>query len=223
MTQMLTALGKSRAKVEYLATQLGIANTHLYLFTHLRAAQEGQLRKEMYKSLDFWHYTLGAHIQAVIVHLCRLYDYHGPHPRGRALHLLLFVEETDESKLNTAELALRQSDLQFLQRANPNTGAAPNLAVSKLRAWRNNLVAHRDYDLSLGGIAEFLKQFPVDLLELQTLIDRGFEILDRWKDYYGFEGQIQRLATGKDDYTFVLNALRRSHQQPSAGSMQGTK
>jgi hypothetical protein len=218
MTRMLTELGKSRAKVEYLATQLGIANTHLYLFTHLRAAHEGPLQKEMHKSLDFWHYTLGAHIQAVIVHLCRLYDYQGPHRRGRALHLLLFVQEIDESKLNTPELALRQSDLQFLQKANPKTGAAPDRVVSKLREWRNNLVAHRDYDLSLGGIAEFLKQFPVDLLELQALIDRGFEILDRWKHYYGFEGQIQRLAGGKDDYAFVLNALRLSHHQPSARS-----
>jgi hypothetical protein len=64
----------------------------------------------------------------------------------RCLYLTYIVKET--------------CDLQFLQKADRKTGAAPDPAVSKLREWRNNLVAHRDYDLSLGGIAEFLRQFP---------------------------------------------------------------
>jgi hypothetical protein len=118
---MLTELGKSRAKFEYLATQLGIANTHLHFFRQLSAAEQGPWKKEFYKSLDFWGYTISAHIQATVVHLCRVYD---PsldrrdkrnQPDERTFHLLRFLEEIDQSKLNASQQALRLSDLDLKQ------------------------------------------------------------------------------------------------------------
>ena len=205
---MLTELGKTTVKFEYLATQLGIANTHLYFFRQLTAAEQGACKKEFYKSLDFWGYTISAHIQATVVHLCRVYDTHGRHAGGSTLHLLRFVQDIGQSKLTHVEHALHESDLKFLQKAKRETGATPHPAVAKLRAWRNSLVAHRDYDWSLTGIGEFLKQYPVDLEEIQFLIDRGFQILDHWKRYCGCEGEIKRLAGGKDGYKSVLDALR---------------
>lgn len=219
---MLTELGKSRAKVEYLATQLGIANTHLYIFRKLRDAQAGELRRELHKSLDFWHYTINAHIQAAIVHLCRVYDQQADHPRARAIHLLRLLEEISHSKLTIAEKVQLQADLKFLQRANRKAGTSPAPVVAKLRVWRNNLIAHRNYDLAILGIDDFLKQYPVDLEEIQGLIDRGFEILDRWKRYYEHQSDLQRLAGGRDDYAFVLRALRQSLQQARAGGNQDT-
>jgi hypothetical protein len=118
------------------------------------------------------------------------------------------VQDIGQSKLTNVEHALHESDLKFLQKAKRETGATPHPAVAKLRAWRNSLVAHRDYDWSLTGIGEFLKQYPVDLEEIQFLIDRGFQILDHWKRYCGCEGEIKRLAGGKDGYKSVLDALR---------------
>jgi AbiU2 len=220
---MLTELGKSRAKVEYLATQLGIANTHLYIFRKLRDAQEGEFRRELHKALDFWHYTINAHIQAAIVHLCRVYDWQKDHPWGRTLHLLRLLEEISHLKLTSAESKHLQADLRFLQRPNLKVGTSPGPVVAKLRVWRNNLIAHRNYDLTILGIDDFLKQHPVDLQELQGLVDRGFEILDRWKRYHGHQSDLQRLAEGKDDYAFVLHALRQSLQQARAGCSQDKK
>jgi AbiU2 len=220
---VLTELGKSRREVEYLATQLGLANTFLYLFRGLRAAQQGQHHKEMHPALDFWNYTISAHIQAAIAHLCRLYDSRSDTGRGRALHLLDFVKHVDRSKLKGAEAALYKADLQFLHKGKSETGAGADPVVTKLRMWRDNLIAHRNYHLSLGGVDQFLKEFPVDLDELQRLIDRGFEILDRWKHYYQCESEFPRFPSGKDDYRFVLAALQQSHKESKPRLPQGEK
>ena len=211
---MLTELGKSRAKVEYLATQLGIANTHLHFFRQLSVAQQGAWKKEFYKSLDFWGYTISAHIQATVVHLCRVYDpcFDRRDKRNqrseRTFHLLRFLEEIDQSKLNATQQALRLSDLEFVQREDANGRKLPHPSVVKLRAWRNKLVAHSDRDLSIEGTSSFLRRYPAKLEEIQFLIDRAFEILDHWKRSYHYDGEIKRLAGGYEGYKLVLDALR---------------
>lgn len=192
---MLTPLGKSHAKVWHLATQLGIANTHLYIFKQLQDAQSGLYNREMYKSLDFWHYTLNAHIQAAMVHLCRLYDSH-----GETLHLIQFLKEISDRCLLPQELRQKKTDLAFLQKPDPS--------VAKLRKWRNKLIAHSDYNLAIYGHDNFLQCNPVTLAEIQGLVDFGFDLLERWKQHYQCKSDLPRFASGKDDYQFVLQSLK---------------
>jgi hypothetical protein len=211
---MLTELGKSRAKFEYLATQLGIANTHLHFFRQLSAAKQDTRKKQFYKSLDFWGYTISAHIQATVVHLCRVYDPCLDRRDKRnqrdeeTFHLLRFLEEIDQSKLNASEQALRLSDLEFVQREDAKTSKRPHPSIAKLRIWRNKLVAHRARDLAIEGTYSFLQRYPSNLEEIQFLIDHAFEILDHWKRYYHCDGEIKRLAGGHEGYKLVLDALR---------------
>ena len=83
-----------------------------------------------------------------------------------------------------------------------------NPKLAKLRAWRNRLLAHQDYDLTLEGLENFLTLNPVNLEEIQKLIDEGFSILERWASYYQRKSEIPKLVERKDGYRFVLESLR---------------
>ena len=67
----LTEFGKLVHKYEWLENQLIISNTHLHLYTRLAEAQRGEFHDELFRSLDFWGYTLinyffALFIQAVV-------------------------------------------------------------------------------------------------------------------------------------------------------------
>jgi hypothetical protein len=50
--------------------------------------------------------------------------------------------------------------------------------VRILREWRNNIVAHYNYEIASTDREDFWTQNPLDEERLQTLIDNGFEILE---------------------------------------------
>lgn len=210
MAPQLTELGRKRVEFDSVATELAIANTHFYLAKKLYDAERGEFRRELYKSLDFWGYTIRAHFQSAILCLCRVYDAQRDDSRSRTLHLLRLVKQIDETKLTGPQKNQRRADVEFLQRNEPKSSKQPDPKVAKLRRWRHKLVAHRDYDLAIDGREEFLKQYPVDLEEIQALIDEGFSMLERWAFYYHARPQVQKLVERKDDYVYVLESLRLS-------------
>ena len=194
-----TEVGRRRMEFHSLAVALAMANTHFYLGKKLDEAWRGEFKKELYKSLDFWSYTLRAHFQTAILHLCRVYD---ERRKDDTHHLLHLVEKIDDSNLTDLQRQQKTMDFSFLQKSKPNE------KVAKLRKWRNNYFAHNNYILAIDGMEDFLKKNPVDLQEIQSLIDNGFSILERWAIYYDFKGEFPRFVERKDDYQFVLESLR---------------
>jgi hypothetical protein len=206
----LTEIGKTRTKLEYLATQLAVANTHLHLYEKLRSEQNSKLRTEFYKSKDFWGFTLSSHIQIAMLHLCRIYD-----GNKKAIHMFRFLKEIPVARFSKSDEAQMKADLATLNQAS----LSPSL--KKLRKWRNNLIAHSNYELSIEGTQDFLKQHSVNLKEIHGLIDDGFSILERWayhcEDIF-FQSRIdqgksarrtfRRLAEGKDDFLYVCELMR---------------
>lgn len=192
---------------ESVAVELAIANTHFYLAKKLYNAERGEFKRELYKSLDFWGYTIRAHFQSAMLCLCRVYDAHRDDSRSRTLHLLRLVKQIDETKLTDPQKEQRRADMKFLQRDEPKNHKRPDPKVAKLRQWRHKLIAHRDYDLALDGAEQFLMQYPVDLVEIQALIDQGFSMLERWAFYYHARPPVQKLVERKDDYVYVLESL----------------
>jgi hypothetical protein len=205
----LTELGKTRMKIEYLATQLAVANMHLYLYEKLRSEQNDKLRSEFYKSKDFWGFSLAAHIQIAVLHLCRIYD-----GNKKALHMFRFLKEIPVTRFSQSDKVQMQSDLATLNQASLSS------CLKKLREWRNKLIAHSNYAMAIEGAQDFLKQHALNLKEIQGLIDDGFLILERWA--YHCEDQFtqsridkgksarrtfRRLAEGKDDFLYLCELM----------------
>jgi hypothetical protein len=209
----LSQFGRRRFEFQRIADQLIAANTHFYYAEKLDEAGKSDLRNEFYKSKDFWHLTISAHIQIAVVHLCRVFDQQKDDKRGRTFHLLRFVENIDEAKLTNSQRKKRQADLQFLQREEPEQKKSPNAKVAKLRKCRAKLVAHLDYDWAINCVDE--ARNLIEVAEIESLIDEGFSILERWAFYYEVKNEIQRLLSGKDDYLFVLKSLRNGKQSHS--------
>lgn len=206
MASQLTETGKRKNEFQRLADQLVAANTHLYLAKKLDEAEKGEFRKEFYKSKDFWHCTIMAHIQIAVVHLCRLYDPQKDDERDKTFHLLRFVENIDEAKLTVVQNKQRGTDLKFLQREEPKQKRWPDSRVGKLRKCRCKLVAHLAYDWAIDWCGE--SKELIDISEIESLIEEGFSILERWAFCYEVKYEIPRLVSGKDDYLFVLESLR---------------
>lgn len=192
-----------------MADDVAIANTSFYLFEKLNDARKGDFEQELCESQEFWGYTIRAHWQIALHYLCRVYDTHRNNHQDRdAFHLLRLVEEIDETKLSDAERKLRRDDLVFLQKEYPTQKKVPDLKVAKLRRMRNNLLAHSNFELIQSGLNVFLKKNPLDRSEIQHLIDEAFSILERWAPYHRASIPLKKLAQGRDDYLFVLKALR---------------
>jgi len=206
----LSEFGRRRFEFQRIADQLMAANTHFYYAQKLDEAEKGKLRNEFYKSKDFWHSTISAHIQIAVVHLCRVFDHQKDDERGRTFHLLRFVENIDEANLSDIQRKKRRTDLEFLQREEPKQKKWPNAKVVKLRKCRSKLVAHLDYDWAINCSDE--ARNLIDIAEIESLIEEGFSILEKWAFYYEVKSEIQKLVSGKDDYLFVLKSLRNGKE-----------
>lgn len=60
----------------------------------------------------------------------------------------------------------------------------PDDKVLKLRNWRNNVICHRNLDLTLSNRDDFFKRNGFDDSEIQYLIESGFSILGHWANCY---------------------------------------
>ena len=190
-----------RLRFHILATQLGVANTHLHYALRLEEARKNY-DKSFLRAYDFWEYTKRAHLETATFYLCRTYDEH-----NCAIQLHRFLNEIPRASLNEVQKNILQTDMVFCC----EKSKVP--AVEKLRHWRNHFAAHYNYQLTtfrgrrdLTGLKSKTSKTP-SLTELQQLIDRGFEILERWASFYKSSPAFQKLIKDKDDYLFVLEAI----------------
>ena len=80
--------------------------------------------------------------------------------------------------------------------------------VNNINQWRNNIFAHYNRQVALGGREDFWSKVPLDLPGCQNLIDRAFQILEWSSVVLGRPRIYQKFADGKDSYQIVLDALR---------------
>jgi hypothetical protein len=201
-----------RKKFDHLAIELAIANTHLFFAQRMLKAQSGELSKPFLLSWDFWNYTINAHIQGSFMRLCRAYDtYKDKQNKGaeaEAFHLLRYVREIETYFLHSGELKdLHTADMQFLLQ---QSGAVTKRdeKVTVLRKWRNNVVAHSNEAFIINGPRNFFSKHQLDVEDLQYLIDKGFQIMERWAAYYGGKPPVQRLVEkANDEWSFVVELL----------------
>ena len=206
----LTEMGKTRSRLNHLATQLAVANTHLHIYQKLRTEFAGSLKGKFYKSKDFWGFTLSAHFQIAVLNLCRLYDDH-----KCAFSLHRFLKDIPKERFKPPENDLWNTDIAYV------SGQSLFRPLVKLKEWRYNIIGLTNYRTSSGGMEEFLEKNPVAIEEIQKLIDDGFSILERWTYHYEDkciqeridDGRSQRrtyrrLSDGSKDVDYLLELMR---------------
>jgi hypothetical protein len=189
-------------EINALAIEVARANTYFHFFKQLR-----QNYHDLAKAKDFWDYTLAAHMGMALLQTARVYD-----KSGEGLNLRYILKGTDRKVLDKAKG-------QLLSKYEKECDE-PDALVTKLRKWRNNIIAHYNRSHALAR-QDFWTHHPWELSEVQELIDRAFEVLDWCALMAGHPNTFQRLAEGKDGYQMVLDRLgARVPRPPSAEALQ---
>ena len=208
-----------------------IANLHFQIGTGLRKSWRDYYQ-EIVEAHVFWQYTIRAHDTMAMLTLCRTYD-RTRFGDTKCLTLPRFIAtvETnpeifakDEFRKRLEQnnnphveyLVQRLSTLDSEQVAKDKAFCDQD-AVKRLQTFRNKVIAHSDYEYSMGAQKDFsaLNPFPFD--DIQKLIDGGFQIVNRYSGLYVATTHSERIASREDqDYLNVLKALKRLHEAPTA-------
>ena len=176
--------------------------------------------REIQNSPIFWQFTMKAHIEAAVFRLCRAYD-----TNEKALHLSGFLENVARSanvfcvsefksrhRANphidwlaqyprTLSLKSLQDDLDFCSSNNP--------LVINLWRWRNNIIAHFNYEEAMVLKDPMNKRHPLSFEDIKKLIDDGLTILNRYSELLDAKTYSNQLASHQEaDYIYVLKSLR---------------
>ena len=204
------------------------ARFHFSLHQNLARATE-EYATEFAQSPTFWGLTFVAHIDAVVLRLCRAYDTHERFALNlRNLldtieaNLSIFDEPNFRQRLKgnafvdslAAELkppdqAQLQEDIERVSDSDP--------LVHKLVMWRHNYIAHRSSHFALNP-KKFDAQYPLSFAEIDALLNRALEIGNRYSLL--FDASVHAtLMVGRDDYRSILKAVRE-HVEASAHRLE---
>lgn len=202
--------------------ELRDANDHFYFVNCLYQALS-DYEREIQHSPAFWGKTIDAHISATLSHLCRVYDYD-----PAAVHLLFLLETVRDNPDTFCKSAFKQRlgemegcDDHVAYFGDPDKNkideyisfcctANPNPLVEKLRKWRHNVVAHLNKRVSTD-LESFKHQCPLEQNDIQELITKGHDILEKCAGWYKAESLTLNLPSPyNNDYKFVFESMRRN-------------
>jgi hypothetical protein len=211
---------KSAEEFRHLLTALldDIVDARLYFTLHQNLAKAvEEYTTEFNQSPTFWGLTFHAHIDAVMLRLCRIYDtYERSVLNLRNLletvqaHLSIFEKpyfrerlkknpfvESLAAELKPPDEAQLRKDIEMVTHSDP--------LVRKVVMWRNNYVAHRNSHYVLNP-----KKFdthPLPFGEIDVLLKRALQIGNRYSKLFDASAHAT-LMIGRHDYKYVLQAVR---------------
>jgi AbiU2 len=209
-------------QIKGLIDQLFYANLHFQIGTGLRQSWR-EYYPEIIQAFVFWQYTIQAHDTMAVLALCRVYD-NSRVADKQSLTLRRFITtvENNPTVFHATEfrkrLANNPSVNSLSQRLQPPHAAqiakdkanCEDQRVKDLCDRRNKLIAHSDYDFTIGKNKDYYNKHPLPYSDIQLLIDRGFDILNRYSGIFIACTHSQRLASQQDqDYLKVLKSLRQ--------------
>lgn len=207
--------------LDALAMEIVDANIYFRLFSDI-IDDMPEYEHELMQSKTFWHLTMQALKDAWLTRICRVFDqeskslnlvnlldtiacnlplFQDKHFRQR-LESNAYVDSLAETCRVPSEVQLKE-DIEYASSRNP--------AVRKLMIWRNNTVAHRGASISLGR-KQILDDNPMSQQEIQELLDRSFEIFNRYSSLYR-ASTWSRQIIGNDDYRYLLKFIRLGVQK----------
>lgn len=197
------------------------ARFHFNLHQNLSKAGE-EFAMEIAQSPTFWGLTLSAHMDAVLLRLCRAYDTydHAALNLGNLLdtvraNLSIFDEPNFRQRLkgnmfvDSLAAELKPPDQAQLQKDIEAVSASDPL-VRKLVMWRHNYVAHRNSHFTLNP-KKFDAQYPLLFTEIGVLLDRALQIGNRYSLLFDASAHATMMVA-RDDYLNVLQSIREHVQ-----------
>lgn len=217
MTLKFKSAEEFRRLLTVLLDDLVDARFHFSLHQNLAKATE-EYATALAQSPTFWGLTLSAHMDAVLLRLCRAYDtYEHSALNLRNLldtiqaHLSIFDEPSFRQRLkgnsfvDSLAAGLKPPDQAQLHKDIEVVSDSDPL-VHKLVMWRHNHIAHRNSHFTLNP-KKFDTQYPLLFAEIDVLIARALEIGNRYSLLFDATAHAT-LMVGGDDYLNVLNAVR---------------
>jgi AbiU2 len=202
------------------------ARFHFRLHQELAKATE-EYATEFAQSPTFWELTFVAHMDSVMVRLCRCYDtYNDPALNLKNLldtieaNLLLFDEPNFRQRLkgnafvDSLAAELKPPDREQLRKDKEAVSDSDPL-VHKLVKWRHNYVAHRNSRFALNP-EKLESQYPLSFADVDALLNRALEIGNRYSLLFDASAHAT-LMIGRDDYLNVLRAVREYVQAYERG------
>ena len=208
---------KSEVEFDQLCDRIDLEASHAVhhwsLWKGLHASREDYYL-EMNVSNTFWHLTLIAHRDAVLSHLCRLYD-----KNGGALSLGRFLLTVKANRDFFADAAFRQRlkdnphvDTLAKNRAIDDSELDKELAsvsdsdplVPKLWDLRDKVISHTDADRVRRNAPK--TWLPPE--DMETLLGRAGAITSKYSLFY--KASLYGGIVGADDYTSTLRLLRKA-------------
>lgn len=207
--------------LDVLALEIVDANIYYQLYNDLINSIKDHAR-EFSQSNTFWFFSFNALFDAVMIRLCRIYDqestslnlfnlletikanfcfFDKEHFRERVKDNP-FVESLAEDNRIPDKCRLEE-DISWVKAQNP--------LIKKLMIHRNNIVAPRGAKVSLGK-DEILADNPLTLDEIKLLLDRCFEIFNRYLHLYR-ASVWSRKVPGHDDYKYILKFIKLGLQK----------
>jgi hypothetical protein len=174
-------------------------------------------KREVSQSNAFWSLVLMALQDAAMLRLCRVYDQDDD---AVSLHTFLLTVRDSPDIFREEEFRKRLADNPFLELlARLSKGPAKaqlerdvlmtskkDPLVRKLILLRHKAIAHSDYGLAKEG-KRFLHDPPLTGNEWLALIDRSFDILNRYATLFGACTYSMSLI-GENDYKSLFHFLR---------------
>jgi hypothetical protein len=211
---------KNSVDFEKLLNALGtdIVNANIFFKHHynLKSAA-AEYTKEFNQSVTFWNITFQALLDATMFALCRIYD---THAKTNSLRNLLDTIKGNLHIFDEADFRIRLKDNPFvgslaesaekpdLKQLNEDIEYASdkNPLVNNLRAWRNNILAHKSAKIIIKG-TNVPDDFPLSMENIAELLESGMSILNHYSGLFRALSYSTQIV-GHDDYRHVLNCIR---------------
>jgi hypothetical protein len=207
-------------QIKKLRNELFVANVQFDLYVSFNKTAPAY-KEEIGCSPLFWDYTMKAHIDMVVLRLCRLYD---PDPRTLSLpNFIKTIEANREIFTKAAFIERNKNNLNlerqleynrelsssFLEEAKKICNEC-NPMVKELLMVRRYLVAHLNRKLAFDDIKHFQKRFPLIFENIGKLIENGFDLLNNVSSVFGgsvFDGT-KNTNYPFDDFKFILETIK---------------
>ena len=206
-----------KSLLEALADELTDASDHFKLHQNINAAIS-EYAIEFNQSPVFWTMTRSAHMDAVLIRLCKSYDLYDGKP---SLNLKSFLETINANlsifdEPNFRE-RLKENPFVHSLAAHSRKPDPARLAkdlesvsicdplVKKLTIWRHNYLAHRSRMSALNPIA-FAEKNPILFSDIEALINNGLRLVNYYSDLFN---ATHHLSLESKDYKHLLEAVRR--------------
>jgi len=207
--------------LDVIAADLERVHDYLGLFHKLMKAKRRRYTLAVSQSQTFWSLVYGGLHDAGLAGLCRAYDQTN-HDDVLTLRSLL---ETIQVRPAFLPATASQITAARLQRDIDSVSKEKSLAVDHLSKWRNKLYAHRDATKILGA-RTLATDAALTYRDIDTLVRRGFKILNRYGIILFNSSYLMNGLVGSDDYVGVLRILQRdarsTEREMRAGMAAGT-